>query len=542
MKRHTCSPRTASLRRERHTGGWLLGLLLASLALAGCGPPRAGLHEPTPVPAPPAPGVVVIHNGTPDQLDVRLDGALVGSVRPGATIRTGPVVAGRHRMVAEDPRSGVAYTEDVEVPAGFEARWSIRAGYGVVEVENLGPAGVVVEMDGRELGRVAGGGRERFGSVPAGMRHLVARRADGRVLREETVLVAVRGTVRWTIAPVAPPPAPRRASLEVFNRAPEPVEVRLDGEPLGRVKAGERKRFGRLRAGPARVSAVTRAGQPVARAELHLRPGQLAVWEVVPPSCRLEVRNETRRRFAIDVDGRPQGNVTPGSVVVFEGIPAGRRTVRARRPDGAARQVEVQCTPGGIARWRLTPPPRAALDVVNHTGALFELREEGRVIGRVAPGATRRFGNLRPGRRRFEARGAGVPPSVRDIVLRAGAVERWVVEAPFATLVVRNPTRRPATIYLDGRELGSVAAGGRARFERLRAGRHRLRVVRRGLPDHVESIALVEGRVTRWRVPKAGRAELPAVKPRRTAVAATSSTVSPPSAFAPKLRARPGAP
>ena len=502
--------RRTTLTTSRHALAMRAALLsmLAALLVAGCGP-AYGVPPTTPPPAPvvaappPAPraGALVVRNGTVDPLALRVDGADVAELAPGATRRVEGLAEGRHDVLVWNEAVGVLQARGVDVPGGHEVRWHVRQRFGALVVRNETRRPATIVVGGDAIGTVQPGAEGRFRAVPEGRRDVEARGPAGAVLASDVLVFEEGATRSWAVLPPRQAPPPPPATLDVHNATDVAVTVYRDGYAVGTVPPEASGRFQPLAPGEARLVARDARGDVLASAVIDLRPGAVAAWRVAVASCRLRVENQSAERYLVVVDGRHLGPVERGRAHVYAGLRPGGHRVEARPVEGGvSRTRDVVCPPGGAVEWVLTPPPRATLEVHNGTDAPLDISLDGQRLGTVGAGFTTRFHNLAPGTHRIEASGRGIAPHVRDLEFGAGGVHGWTIGPRPAALLVRNGWDVPAIVVLDGRRIGRVPPRDAARFEDLVAGSHTVRAEREDGPAQVAGLRLPEGRTTDWAI------------------------------------------
>jgi hypothetical protein len=309
-------------------------------------------------------------------------------------------------------------------------------------------------------------------------------------------------------------------AVEVANRTEATVRVAIDGRDEAEVPAGRRVRIAPVPAGartltlsragyPPRPGAVTVVGREVLRVEVL--PGMLgddAAATVLPEPPllgALAVENAVGVVVRVSVDGKAIGRVMPGETRAFDAVPSGAVLAVARGDDGRTVEGRLEVPAGGVMTWRVVP---AGLPVTvdNGTAEAAEVHIDGRVFGRVGPGAQAIFhvpeglhaaeAVLEPSRRRFattlevrqESDSSGQPPSgpapSRVWRLAGGSAVVVVENALPCPLEVRvfaqgeagDPQPSSLGAHASSAPLGSahVAPGNLGRLEGLAAGRVRV--------------------------------------------------------------------
>ena len=294
------------MKTSPRTVPWATLLLLLLAGALGCGPPPAAPPAP-PAARPPAPtGVFTVRNDTIDPLALRLDGVIVGALRPGGSYRSGPIPVGRHRLRAEHTALDVAHDYDIEVFEGAEIGWRILQLYGTLRLANPNAFPVAIELAGAPRGRLGPGEGSYFDRIPVGRRDVIIRGPDGGVLLRRTLTFRAGELVQLALDQRRPPP----------TGAPPPVVVPVEPTPGG-----------------------PPAGRPPA--PVH----------VPAASAALVVTSSWGVAATVRLGERVLGTVPPHGRSRFEGLPAGRHRIRAERPEGLPRAGLVELVGGRTAEW-----------------------------------------------------------------------------------------------------------------------------------------------------------------------------------------------
>jgi hypothetical protein len=319
------------------------------------------LREGEEGPAPAAAGTpardaaeIVVENGTAWDVDVLLDGRVLGRAPAGRSSRFADVPTGAHRL--EGRAAETSFPQEFPVlEAGETFTWRLRApgpiagrglipapGTGRLRVENPNPEPVTVFVNGVELGRVDSRDVRIFDNLAADRLQLSAASADGLTrYAGPDVAIEPGGVALWRIgagtpsdvaadAQAVPVPAP-------VLPAPQPA-----GPPaLGADDSGER-------GAAADSTFADEMGEPATP-----EAGEAAK----PTGAAFVVENRTGRDLEIFLDGRSVGAVGAGMVRRFTDLPGPRFTPSATSANGARRfdHPEVDLTGRESFSWIIEP-------------------------------------------------------------------------------------------------------------------------------------------------------------------------------------------
>ncbi len=469
-----------------------VGLALA-LCLAGCA--STGTQSAGDV------GAVDVANRTAVAVVVAIDGRDETVVGPGERASVTPVPTGSRRVRLTRPGGGHVELM-LRVPAAGVARHDVLPGqlgpadeallpeppaFGSVEVENALPRVVAVTFDGDERGRVMPGERRVFRGVASGAVFAVAR-MDGGGRHEGRLEVPADGFMRWRVAPDGRP-------LIVTNATPEAAEVRIDGQVVGRVAAGEARTFF---ASPALHTVEARCEPSRRRFEqgVDLRELSEATWRIAGGSATAVIENTLASPVEVRRDGANVGLVAAGQRLRLEGLPAGPARFVATEVDvGEARPVSREAVlhleAGDEARWRVEPLA-PGLRVENRTDATVVLfagvagAASGQAVrlGELKPGAATQLQDLaaRVGQRpdagvavevaAWTPRGVQLGVHALKLVPGGEGAQVWEVRAPTGGLRVENASGEAVQLRVDGADFGELADGAGLGIGALAARAH----------------------------------------------------------------------
>lgn len=267
------------------------------------------------------------------------------------------------------------------------------------------------------------------------------------------------------------------------NPNAEPVEVLLDGVPVGLVLPGDLAKLGPFAPGPHDLA--TRFVDPATGVALHFGGERIFVDPRHPVRRDLVPAREALVRFDNDwvepmtafVDGRPAGLAPARGSVGFTARQGS--FVEVRGPGG---ELAMSYRVAGEALRRegfaLRAPPVAPIRVRNETGAFVELTDRaGRSLGLLRPGEDDRF-TIGSGSNGLIALVRGRPIDRIDLIASPFHPNVWCVQAPRAAFLdVRNEHPFALTVFVGERAVGVVAPYSRQRFEGVAVGTGPVRVV-----------------------------------------------------------------
>ena len=158
-------------------------LLVALLFMPACG----SASEPTRKdgPADVRQGVIIVKNPTADTWDLRLGGVPKGSIAPGSEAQLLDVAPGRYVLVADNAQLGLS--QSIAVELGSVA--VLESLVGRLRANNPHDIGIMLFIEGVEVGLVAARSEIVFSGVPAGKRTLILKTTQGPgAIRLERVL------------------------------------------------------------------------------------------------------------------------------------------------------------------------------------------------------------------------------------------------------------------------------------------------------------------------------------------------------------------
>lgn len=195
----------------------------------------------------------------------------------------------------------------------------------------------------------------------------------------------------------APPPEP--PTLTVINASEDSWEILVVGAVRGTAKPRSELVVRGLPTGALVIVARNRRLRLHQETALTLKPGDRGRWVIGTPAAQLRVVNQRPTGAEIMVDGRPFGWALPLAETLFDGVPAGYRTLVAKSADGPALVQAVRfLTPGKETVWTVasaaggaagapTAPRGMGLVWVGNGGDVpIRVRVDGTVRAEVKPG------------------------------------------------------------------------------------------------------------------------------------------------------------
>lgn len=208
-------------------------------------------------------------------LSLAVDGQPAGLLAPGASLDSGPLVAGRHvittRPAGFHGQHGAmtgAVQDAFEVAAGRETLVAVGPRAASLEVSNPFPRPVALLIDGQRVGALRGGASVRLDDQTPG-RHQVVLMSHGRALAQSVVTLRPGEFERWR------PVVALTGTLRVVNTTHRALKVRLDGARLGKLQPGETRVLRDVAAGLHEVE--LRGGGLKLRRTVDVRPYAEAV-------------------------------------------------------------------------------------------------------------------------------------------------------------------------------------------------------------------------------------------------------------------------
>ncbi|MCC6625048.1 MAG: hypothetical protein IT385_27620 [Deltaproteobacteria bacterium] len=229
--------------------------------------------------------------------------------------------------------------------------------------------------------------------------------------------------------------------LTIVNPTGETWNLAIDGASRGSVGPRSEARIPNIRVGRHRIVATNEPLGLEQAGEVDVIARTTVTHTLRALVTRLTIDNPHDVAVDIVLDGVVLGRAAPGAQTVFDAVPAGKRVLVARAPDGpAAVRVEQRLAPGGSsvwvvptlapapAEWTLPTPP-AGMGLVHMKNAsrnAVTVFADGVDKGIVAPGGTVDI-VLPPGTHKLEVRIEGLAARTEHTVtLIANQAAEWV--------------------------------------------------------------------------------------------------------------------
>ena len=322
-----------------------------------------------------------------------------------------------------------------------------------LEVANRASVDVSIDVRGRVELTVHAGTRARVHDLLPGTAPVVARATTGGAgvfERRDTVTLADGKSTTWVVLPDAAggeplPDPPALATLIVTNTTTEHVRVSLDGAVLGRVFAGETRRFDDLTSGPHALVALPDDDSAQARAALELVPGGETTWTVANVGGTVHIENRTSESLTVSVDGAERTHITPGAT--WDGMVALGTHVLSGVSEPSQKPYESTLTvlADQPVVWIVTAG-QAELVVDNRSGEAITVAVAGQSIP-VARGASVIVSDIPTGPVAIDAVGSSGMTYAGRIDLAPGQRAHWAAERVLGSVRVVNRTGRKLWIY-----------------------------------------------------------------------------------------------
>lgn len=271
-----------------------------------------------------------------------------------------------------------------------------------------------------------------------------------------------------------------RGKIRVLNLASEPIRIFIDGGAQEMIWPGAQAEYGGLKFGNRHLRAVGVKSGFVVDQEVAVLEGVTPFVVVSRPNGAIEVSNRSAKKAIVTV-GNKVVRVEPGAAGLVPDLPPEKVAVVARddmfRPlfDG-----EVTVSPGEVARVTI-PEPGGALAVVSDLEEPVTVLYEGRPLGLCPARGAAEFKGLAPGLARVQAINStgqtlarariSIPKDGQGVwMLKPGMVESAGFEQ--GALLVKNKSREPLLLRVDGYDRGRIEPGSRRIVSSLLSGPH----------------------------------------------------------------------
>lgn len=310
---------------------------------------------------------------------------------------------------------------------------------GRLEVRNDRNTAVTLTIDGDHAGVVAARSAKVFANVKNGVR-VVGYTSVAAPVRDQQVAVPMAATATLKIAPVL-------GSARIHNESGVTMRLRLDGRKLGRVAPGATVASMALPAGRYVLTARPKSRGahrgsrklPILSQEITIRAGQITQTSLKPWLASLEVRNPSRTRLAVYVDGTRVADVPGHGAVVVSGQLPGPHDVSLRGRGAILAGTRVDLGPGARELWTPAIARRGRVRVTNHTRKTYTFSVAGSAAVAVPPGETRLVADLQPGQHTFQARPRRGPALHTAVEIVADQVSDVTLAQPLPAHRVTRP-------------------------------------------------------------------------------------------------------
>lgn len=215
-------------------------------------------------------------NTTYEELALFVDGRPYGIVVPGESRLFGRIPAGTHTVSSFGKRTGRHYEVAMTFHEDEVARWTVESQRTVARIHNRRNETAVVFVDGKPQIEVLPKSVGEF-FVEAGPRHIDI---HGQVsLESKSTLLTVTPDQSYDFEFTE-----LTSKVVVKNETDMPVQVQLDGHPVGQLAPNEKLELGKVEAGPISLEA-SGAKDDTKRwlRRIVLRNGQEEVWTITNP-------------------------------------------------------------------------------------------------------------------------------------------------------------------------------------------------------------------------------------------------------------------
>ncbi len=297
---------------------------------------------------------------------------------------------------------------------------------GVLAVVSDLDVAVTVLADGRPLGPCAARGAAEFRGLAPGATRLQALDSSGNVVARMRLEVPSQGQAVWMVRPGgAAETGLDEGAVQVVNRRPEPVRIRVDGFARGEAGPEGKRLIPALVPGPHGLEALGVRSGEVLRADLAVHPGRTATWEASASVSILAVRNLRDEPVRLLMDEDEVAVLAPSESSEVR-VPAGRHRIEARGVTTLKASLhDVDLPPSARGTLDL-PSPSASVTVTNRHADSLDLRVGDREAGVIGPGERVTFQDVDPGTVRLTARSLTRPLQwTVTVVLDAGQTYEW---------------------------------------------------------------------------------------------------------------------
>lgn len=351
----------------------------------------------------------------------------------------------------------LSHVADVATAGGQTTLWTIAEGQGTLRLVNRLSEPAEIDLGGGVIFVLAEDATSVATALPVGEHPFRVRGTDtGRVF-------GLSRTIAADVPAVAELTAPS-AQLRVKSTLGEPVFVRVNGVPLGRVAPDAVSTLADLPVGDVHVIATMERSGAEVEARLHVAAGATAEWIVKAATATLWVTNRTSEALTAPPNLRDQAEtVAPGARVGYV-VGTGSRSMRFfGRKSGRLYVHDQLFLEGTDTEWAIEPQ-RGAITIYNRTLEAQHISIDGDYAVRVAPRAEATVEAL-AGPHQLSASGAESATALElSLLVRPEAATPWELLPSLAHVRVENRTFEPLTVEIDGAPLGQVSEGTVAAF------------------------------------------------------------------------------
>ncbi len=460
---------------------WLLAgfLILGGGFASSCVPPQAA--APTISPG----GQLVVDNTTDEELDVFVDGNLIGRAPALRKARFDRLPLGKVRVLAEGRVTRAQFDMIVPLKSNEEGVWRVMTNYeqasaldrlptGVLRVHNTTaePVRVFIDQHPREM--IWAGGETEYRGILMGVHRVLVTGIKTGFTADREVAVSKDAIPVFVVT------RPEGA-VRIENRSG--VEIRLDagGRSL-HLRNGEMVLFPGLGEGSFAIMALDNIGRPVWSGNVAVVPNRVIEMFIPPPPGRLAVVSEVNDTLQILADGRGLGDCLAQGAAQFEGLAPGMTRLQAVARDGTVvARARLAVTGGDPTVWLVragetdeTIVGEGTLLVTNHTREQVRLRVASWDRGEIPPGGRRSIAGLTPGAVSVATLGLNSRQIFRaEATIRVGETTTVAVRPALGTLAITNERDEEVMVLVDEEEVIRLAPSQKQEL-RIGVGRHRL--------------------------------------------------------------------
>lgn len=391
-------------------------------------------------------------------------------IPPNGTLRLGDLESGPRTLTAIGLDSGMPYGERFDLVPGQQIRWTVRPIHGTIHVDNRTAGPLELYTDGVWQARLEAGAARTLSKLSPGPHELTAVSPDGRVRFSKTVAAGANRTATWHVSAETAP-------LMVVNRRLEQMSVYVDARRIGDVAAGATLTFTGIESGPRLLEAVgAKSGETLThRARFVVRADASAPIErfvLDDPHADLLVTNTSGEQLLGEgvLAVQLEGAMASGSKRLLR-VPVGRMTLRLiGGRTGVTYSREISVVDGQVIDWLVTRAS-GGVDISNELDQLMVVRLDDMEVGRLAPGAAMRIGDVPAGNHELaaDAIGAGRSQTVERFV-SPGQFTRWTLRPEAGRVIVFNDSDDALLVSLNGSPYGRVEPEARKGFDGLVPG------------------------------------------------------------------------